>query len=262
MPSVMKLHGVQYFLKKMEQFYFCPPSDNLWTIRIQEHTYGDNDREKSLATLYSNIISVNRSWNTAYMTNWQVLMDDEMRKDFQKLYINELGGKGEKGDYFFLANNVTINPFQAAIDPNQTRAAYTHGGFLNQGFVTTGMTGGRECNISFFETNWSIADLLFDPWIAAILQRGLIEHADECLKEGQSIKADIFINNYSVDAPFNKETNDLGMVLRKEIKLFNAFPTERGQIELKYDQGTAGTFKNRIVKFYCDEYQITYHNKV
>lgn len=246
----------------MEHFYFCPPSDNLWTVRIQEHSYGNDGGGKTLADLYANIISVNNSWNDAYITNWRIMMDDEMQKNFQKLYIDELGGEGNKGDYFFLANNVTLTPFQATIDPNQTRAAYTHGGFLNQGFVTTGMTGGRECNISFFETNWSIADLLFDPWIAAILQRGLIEHADECLKEGQSIKADIIISNYSIDAPFNKDTNEIGMVLRKEIKLFNAFPTERGQLELKYDPNSAGTFKSRIVKFYCDEYQITYHNKL
>lgn len=62
----------------MEHFYFCPPSDNFWTIKIQEHAYGDDNGGKTLAGLYANIISVNNSWNDAYITNWRIMMDDEM----------------------------------------------------------------------------------------------------------------------------------------------------------------------------------------
>lgn len=93
------------------------------------------------------------------------------------------------------------------------------------------------CNVSFLTSNWAIGDILIEPWIAAISQRGLIEYSDGALNESQSIRADITINQYSASSP----TSETGkMQLRKTIVLYNAFPSKRGQVELKYESGTAG----------------------
>lgn len=48
------------------------------------------------------------------------------------------------------------------------------------------------------------------------------------------------------------------MLLRKEIKLVNAFPFKRGQMSYKYDMGSAGAFVEDVVNFSFDEYSIKY----
>lgn len=49
----------------------------------------------------------------------------------------------------------------------------------------------RNLNISFLISNWDIGDILFDPWIAAVAQKGLIEDGSS------TIKAKITISEYS-----------------------------------------------------------------
>lgn len=107
-------------------------------------------------------------------------------------------------------------------------------------------------------------DIVIEPWIAAVLQRGLLEYSDGLLDSGQSIKADIYIREYSASTTKSKKElwtqHPSPMIVRKEIKLINAFPIKRNQIEYKYDQSSAGVFVNDIVNFYFDEYSIKYYD--
>lgn len=137
-----------------------------------------------------------------------------------------------------------------------------HGGFLNMGRVFASRAANYTCNISFLVSNWSITDILFEPWITAISQRGLTEYSDGILPDGKSIRADITIYQYSASMPRNISPHPNGneMCLRKVITLFNAFPQKRGQVELSYDTGKAGFYTKEIVGFQFDEYSIRYIN--
>jgi hypothetical protein len=44
-------------------------------------------------------------------------------------------------------------------------------------------------------SNWDIGDILFDPWIAAVAQKGLIED------DNSSIKGKIVIKEYASSLP-------------------------------------------------------------
>lgn len=137
-----------------------------------------------------------------------------------------------------------------------------HGGFLNMGRVFQSKAANNTCNISFLVSNWAITDILFEPWIAAIAQRGLTEYSDGILDSGQSIRADIIICQYSASMPdtFSPNPNKKEMCLRKVITLFNAFPQKRGQVELSYETGKSGIYTKEIVTFQFDEYSIRYIN--
>lgn len=120
-------------------------------------------------------------------------------------------------------------------------------------------SSGNSCNISFLISNWSIGDILIEPWIAAIMQRGLIESSNGPLDGQKSIKADIYIREYSASSD-SKVYQNANMRLRKEYRLVNAFPVKRSQVEYKYDQGSAGEYRKEVVPFYFDEYSIRYFN--
>lgn len=179
----------------MQYFSYCPPSNNLWTVQIKEHSYGtsaDANNKKSLVSLYSNIISVNNSWrNYQFNTGWKT--------DVSKLnseipsYLSGFEG----GNYCFLASQVNLTPFEMGVNSSIGQELLEHGGFITMGNVASNKGQGKTCNISFLVSNWSFTDIVIEPWIAAMMQRGLLEYSDGLLNNGQSIKADIFIREYS-----------------------------------------------------------------
>lgn len=77
----MAIEGIPTLMNSLSEFAYCPPSNNLWTVSIREHNYGNGERGKSLTSLYSNIISVNRSWNAStFGTQWKVDFPEGMLK--------------------------------------------------------------------------------------------------------------------------------------------------------------------------------------
>ncbi len=48
------------------------------------------------------------------------------------------------------------------------------GGFLKFGKVVQSRTSTDELKVNFLVSNWDIGDILFDRWIAAVSQKGLI----------------------------------------------------------------------------------------
>lgn len=148
------------------------------------------------------------------------------------------------------------------------------GSFYNFGRVAMARPNNRNLNISFLISNWDIGDILFDPWIAAVAQKGLIE-------DGQSsIKANIIIKEYTAVKPvYIHNTDDVvrnlkynpekgvneklahvygQMECKKQYKFFNCVPIKRGEISKNYEPNDAGTFKKSIVNFVFDDYKIEY----
>lgn len=148
------------------------------------------------------------------------------------------------------------------------------GSFYNFGRVAMSRPNNRNLNISFLVSNWDIGDILFEPWIAAVAQKGLIE-------DGQSsIKANIIIKEYTAVKPvYTDKSNDeirnlkynpergvneklshlyTQMEVRKQYKFFNCVPIKRGEISKNYEPNEAGTFKKSIVNFIFDDYKIEY----
>lgn len=78
-----------------------------------------------------------------------------------------------------------------------------HGGFFNFGNIAQSRPNNRKLNINFLISNWDIGDILFDPWIAAVTQKGLIEDGNS------SIKAKIVIREYSSALPKEYTSNEV-----------------------------------------------------
>jgi hypothetical protein len=45
---------------------------------------------------------------------------------------------------------------------------------LNFGYIAQNRQVNRSLKVNFLVSNWDIGDILFEPWIAAVAQRGLI----------------------------------------------------------------------------------------
>lgn len=184
----------------MQYFSYCPPSNNLWTVQIKEHSYGtgaDADKKKSLVSLYSNIRSVNNSWKKSqFNTSWKIDIDNLDHDNQIGRYLSSF----ESGNYCFLASNVNLTPFEMSVNSNTGSELLEHAGFVTMASTTANKGQGKNCTIAFLVSNWSFSDIVIEPWIAAILQRGLIEYSDGLLGSGQSIKADIFIREYSASS--------------------------------------------------------------
>lgn len=154
----------------------------------------------------------------------------------------------------FLAQNVSFSPIQATINYNVFPMGQQHGGFFNFGNIAQSRPNNRKLNINFLISNWDIGDILFDPWIAAVSQKGLIEDGNP------SIKARITIKEYSSSLPKEYTSNEVikQMTVRKQYVFRNCVPISRGEISKNYNPNEAGAFKNSIVNFVFDDYHIDY----
>lgn len=240
------------FLSKMEKFYFSPPSDNLWTITIDVDDV-KIENGTSLGVLYERISSVNDNWDKNIAdTKWGVNTEKAKNKsgNTPEKFIQEfIGAQG-----IFLAQNVTFSPIQATINYTVFPLGQQHSGFFNFGNIAQSRPNNRKLNINFLISNWDIGDILFDPWIAAVSQKGLIEDGNS------SIKAKIVIREYSSSLPKEYTSNEVikQMQVRKQYVFRNCVPISRGEISKNYESSQAGTFKSSIVNFIFDDYEITY----
>lgn len=236
------------FMTKLQNFQFCPPSDNLWTVNIDSEGTDFTDGS-SLITLYNSIISTNQNWEQMVGTGWKIILPK--KQDYSEKYIQDfLGVQG-----IFLAQDVNFPPLQTQINQNFFTGGQQHGSFYNFGNVSMSRQNNRNLNISFLISNWDIGDILFDPWIAAVAQKGLIEDGNS------TIKAKITISEYSQSVPkeYNNNISSLQMKIRKQYIFRNCVPTRRGEVSKNYNVNEAGTFKKSIVNFIFDDYKIIYN---
>lgn len=240
------------FLSKMEKFYFSPPSDNLWTINIDTDD-SNFTNGTSLGILYKNITAMNTIWKNK-ISNSKWLIDTSKTKassgNTAENFINEfIGAQG-----VFLAQNISFSPMQTTVNSNVFPVGQQHGGFFNFGNIAQSRPNNRKLNINFLVSNWDIGDILFDPWIAAVSQKGLIEDGNS------TIKAKIVIREYASALPKEYTSNEVikQMQVRKQYVFRNCVPISRGEVSKNYNPNDAGTFKNSIVNFVFDDYEITY----
>jgi hypothetical protein len=263
----------------MQMFQFAPPSDNVWTVSIKciphkvKTEDGIQDIKPSLETLYKAILGVNKKWNEKVASKWDINLEGAQSSSNQTVsqaFMEKFGGLPE----IFLAQDVNFSPLSVDLNHGIFPQGSQFGSFYNFGRVAMSRPNNRNLNISFLVSNWDICDILFDPWIAAVAQKGLIE-------DGQSsIKANIIIKEYTATNPVyidksNDEIRNLKynpergvneklshlytqMECRKQYKFFNCVPIKRGEISKNYEPNEAGTFKKSIVNFTFDDYKIEY----
>lgn len=242
------------FLTKLQKFQFNPPSDNLWIVRI--YTYDEKGGVKDMVSLYNAVIEANKSYSSVVPTKWKVTIPqtkDGITPNINPIdYIEDF----QQSTGVFLAQNINFTP-QSAISLDQTfNQGKQHSAFLNFGYVVQGRQINRSLKISFLVSNWDITDILFEPWIAAVAQRGMIQDG-----KSSSIKARIILEEYSASIPkqFKSVSNDRNeMQCRKQYIFEDCVPINRGSIERDYDFNNAGTFKSSIVQFRFQDYQIKY----
>lgn len=247
------------FNTKIQNFFFAPPSDNLWNVKIELTTYsvdGQNNlpslKNTNLVQLYKNINAVNSSWDNLHDEKWSITGIDGKNKSkstvekfLQHLCENEMG--------VFLAQQVNFTPMSVGINKQPFADISQHGGFYKQAKVAQSQQSTDELKINFLISNWDITEILIDPWIAAINQHGLI--ADDIV-----LKAKIILTEYSASHEkfSTSETYIPIMEARKEYIFDNCVPISRDETTKKYNADEAGTYKNSIVTFSYDSYKIKY----
>lgn len=245
----------------MRNFYYCPPSNNLWTIEFRVHrdtnqtTSNDSySQSADVQSLYNNIITANQNYRSKIGTDWRV--DVSKAKDNSGLTSSGFLRGFSAINNIFLAQEVNVDGNEITDNGVVSNDISQHGGFLTQGRVILSRNSGSlSCSVDFLVSNWSIADILIDPWIAAVAQNGLIK------ADGPELTADIFITYYAASAPrINaKETRAVEMKPQKVIKLFSAYPISRDNVtESSYDFDKAGAYQSNVVRFAFDDYSITY----
>lgn len=244
--------NVLNFLSKMEKFQFAPPSDNLWVVKFSTYSLDGKNSNMSLSTLYDSIIQANKTWNKIVNTGWKVKVEEKNLKP--KDYIKDFDSKSG----IFLAQNVNFTPQATTTTDSIFTEGQQHGGFFNYGYAVQNRQINRSLKISFLVSNWDIGDILFEPWIAAVAQRGMIEDG-----KSSSIKARIILEEYSQGLPASYISNQGKkgidcMECRKQYIFDGCVPINRGSVERDYDFNNAGTFKSSIVQFKFQDYQINY----
>ena len=241
---------LQLFLEKLKEWRFSLPTTHLWTVEIQLHNDG-SETNHTLLELYKNIDKVNRTYSATLGTNWKIT--NSTTGNFANDFLNRL--QTDK-TAFFLAQGVNFEARAVNISDNTSDFLSQNAGFVKFGTIENGANYNPRARFQFLETNWSLSDILFDRWIAAIGQQGLIE--DSSLP---NIKADIYIYQYAAGAPSslaNKRSTNANAKewkLRKIIKLIKAVPINRGQIENTYEYNGP---KIDTVEFSFMDYQIEY----
>lgn len=269
---------IQLFLDKFSEWKFNFPSKNLWTVEIKLHNDGTSSADHSLLKLYQNIDAANRRWNAMIGGEWKVSTRNTS-SDFANDFLNRF--QSDK-TALFLAQGVGFQYRSSTVNQNASDNIAPHTGFMKFGMIEAGAMYNPDCRIQFYETNWDLGDILFDKWIAAVTQQGLIE--DSSLP---CIKADIFINYYSAGVPTTKKSKtaataanqqaqqntankavstpqqakatqvtQAGWTLRKIVKLYSAVPTNReGTTDVSYENTGPTT---ETVRFQYLDYSIEY----
>ena len=180
--------------------------------------------------MYKNIISTNTTWKNKISSKWKISMpsastDETICQNYFDEFINNNG--------VFLAQNVSFTPLSIQSTNNFFSELQQHGSFFNVGNIINSRQTPSGLKISFLVSNWDIGDILFDPWMAAIAQKGLIEDGGPC------IKANIIITEYSAGNPLPERIKEeygtlIQMLERKEYIFYNCFPVSRGSVDKNY----------------------------
>lgn len=253
MGTNSKLNNIMFFITKMQEFPFAPPSDNLWSIEFLVQNPSQSGKNK-ITDLYSNILAVNMAWNSKISNKWKIRFGKNTNP--QEDFISHFAGN----QGLFLAQDINFTPLSVMTSNNFFGQAQQFGSFFNFGNIAQARQPHGGLKVSFLVSNWDIGDILFEPWIAAVAQKGLIEDGSV------SIKAKIIITEYASGRPLpehiikanSKQGGVLQMIERKQYIFHNCFPVNRSSVEKNYQFSSAGAFKNTAIEFKYDDYEINY----
>ena len=257
-PPTPGVGALDKFVDKFNDWKFCPPSSHLWTVKINLHNdaplneNGNDSVDHSFKKLYENILKVNKEYHNTFSSSYGVFVKNDNANALLLDYINSLQDN-EIG--LFLANEITFNANDIKVQDASSQQNQNFTGWLSYGKVAAGRGHNHNGKFNFYNTNWNINELFFDKWIAAIGQQGLIE-SDE--SDGiYNIKADIFINEYSVSVPEPADGGWKEWQLRKTIKLTKAFPKARDQYKFSYSEDASEMTSSKVdIEF--ENYSIEY----
>lgn len=247
----------------MQNFYYCPPSNNLWTVNINLHNNsqvsGTDSESKSqtfkLVNLYENIISVNKNFKDSIGSLWNI--STEGTDDTSGMTIKGFFDGFESVGNIFMAQSVVTQSPDIQDNANIFTDLGLHGGFIAPGrIIQNRNVSSLSCSINFLESNWSILDILIDPWMAAIAQNGLIKDSGK-----RELTADIRLLFYAQSAPHKSTEKQaaLEMIPQKQITLYGAYPVSRDSLsDASYDFEKAGIYRNAVVRFNFEDYSIRY----
>lgn len=251
------------FNSKIQNYLFSPPSDNLWNVEIKLSTLKDDGTQRpnyfgtSLNALYNNIIKVNEQWSNTRNEGWQVVVphSNNQRMGVQyspSAYMSELDD-AELG--VFLAQTVSFSKISIQVDVNPFSDIQAHGGFFKSAKVVKGRSDTDQLKIGFLVSNWDITEILIEPWMAAIAQRGLVEYDDNL-----TLKAQIIVTEYASSHPKFTDTliYEPLMEARKKYVFDNCFPSSVPDNDRKYGSD-GGEYKTKVVSFYFDSCRTIYN---
>lgn len=177
---------------------------------------------------------------------YSISVDDDNMIDYLSILSdNEIN--------MFLANDININTNTVSVDSSSASSLNSHGGFITSGKLITSRSNDLQLQIKFIQTNYSIIELLFDRWIAALAAQGLIQ--DSSLPE---LRADIIMYQYAAGHPTHSKKTPGAWTLRKKVTVYKAFPVSKGPIKSSYEPSTAGQLKEDIIQFKYSDYRIDY----
>lgn len=245
------------FLQKLNIFQFGPPSDNLWVIEIKS----ENETNRNLKQLNENINSVLNWWNTTNRELWKVNFqnqsntDSSNEKEKMDKYLDNLN---DNKIGLFLSQRVNFTPHGVQSVENIFPMFQQYGGFFKGGKIAQSIQSTDKLNINFLITNWDLGDVLFDRWMAAIAQHGLIV-------DDNNLHATIHLHQYSYELTdeerkekANKGNMEKSLRERKEYIFHHCYPISRDQVSKTYDSSQAGIFKTFNVSFMYNYYEIKY----
>ena len=244
----MATNALGTFLTKFQDWKYCPPSDHLWTIRIEQFNNGSgNGQTHTFSDLYKAICTANATFENGISQRYKVSGNPDAINNFIiNSQDNNIG--------LFLATNVSFSPNAITLADQLSSHSIAYSGFINYGKALTGKQHNLDAKIRFYKSNWDINELLIDRWIAAIGRQGLIESSSL-----PNIKGTIIISEYAAGFPGHSSKT---WKLRKTIKLYKAFPKSRDTITLSYEPGEAGAYKDSLVEFDFSTYEIIYGDGV
>ena len=245
------------FNEKLQNFAFAPPSDNFWTVQI--HPAGQT--QGGLTHIFRSAKYVNQIWEGNNAETWKIDTKSIENKTKNNNNTNNevenfLNLSQDNTIGLFLAQRINFTPLSVNYDTNPFGEIQQHGGFYKNAKVIKSRKDDDTLKINFLVSNWDLGDILFDPWIAAISQYGLIMDDTDDI----TLKATIILTEYSTNSPDptdnKKDRNTLEA--RKEYIFENCFPVSREAPEKTYEPNDAGVYKNSIVTFIYDTYKIRY----
>ena len=111
---------------------------------------------------------MNKAWTNKISSKWKINLPNNTSA--LQSYLSDFSQNAG----LFLAQSISFTPLSITSSNNFFGELQNHGGFFNTGNIIQSRQPHSGLKISFLVSNWDVGDIIFEPWIAAIAQKGLI----------------------------------------------------------------------------------------